>query len=100
VRRTFDLSPTPAREGFFVLVEAGEALGPEQHIRFTTLVDRRDGRVVWSVFGFHGMRVAYAFQGAPGLVGTMRLRGIGGDGGPQLVWDPEVGPEMPGDDDS
>jgi hypothetical protein len=90
VRRAFGLAPTPARQGFFVIAELRERLGPKKRIHFETMVRKEDRRVVWSAFVFHGLRMAYAFDGAPKVVGTIRIRQIGDDGGAQFFWDPEV----------
>jgi hypothetical protein len=74
VQRAFGLAPTPNGEGFFFVAEVGENLAYRNGIRFESTTRRQDSRTVIGAFVFHGVRLLYAFDGAPAVRGAMRAR--------------------------
>ena len=68
---------TPSRgQGLFIVTETGETLGRPGHIYFETLRHGNDGPITLTVFRFHGLRLVYAFAGAPAVNGALRLERI------------------------
>jgi hypothetical protein len=74
VRRAFGQEPAPKGEGLFMIVEEGETLRYAHGLRFESMVRRDNGQMVLGAFVFHGVRLLYAFDGAPAVRGALRAR--------------------------
>jgi hypothetical protein len=74
VRYAFGLDVPPQGQGFFLVAEVGEQIGYANEVRFEGTARRNDGRMVIAAFVLHGVRVLYAFEGAPAVRGAMRCR--------------------------
>lgn len=74
VRRAFGRESTPKGQGLFMVVEEGEMLSYTHGLRFESTVRLDNGQMVIGAFIFHGMRLLYAFDGAPAVRGALRAR--------------------------
>lgn len=74
VRRAFGMEPTPKGQGLFMLAEQGENLRYAHGLRFESMARRETGQMVLGAFVFHGVRLLYAFDGAPAVRGALRAR--------------------------
>ena len=94
VSRAFGRTVPPLGQGFFTVVELGEKLRLRQGVRFEATLRKMDSQMVIGVFVFHGMRLIYAFDGAPAVQGAMRLRRINSTGRNSLEfrWNPDFSP--------